>query len=463
MKSRACAFALWLFAASCTSAPPPAPTSPDVAPPASAAPAALPEAPNKQDNSLTADSVVKAALAHVSRRRQLPAKGAVRGKTISRAKMLKHVKAQIHREIPKRVVVAQNELLFGLGVAPADFDFEKALLSLLKSQLAGFYEPRDKTMYLLEDLVGAEREATLAHELVHALQDQHWDLGSKVKFAEDKGDKISAFHALAEGDATSAMLDYMLAPRGMTAIDISDDLIALEVQGSMEMSPSTSGVPTFVKRSVVAPYVDGLGLIHWARRRGGWSAVDAIWARPPSTTEQVLHPEKYAANEPGDPVGIPEAFPGGPTAVLYRDIMGEQTVRLLFEEWMPQKTAIASAAGWGGDRVVVYGKGGHVAMAWHLRYDDLAGAKRAGTAFARGVLAAKKGKQQFVPRAEAEKALRNNKLCRERADAGPYALVRKGRDLVLTAGPFRRGPEGPKSEARCAGALAWATAIASKR
>jgi hypothetical protein len=427
--------------------------------PAAAEESAGPLAPAPPN--LTTDLVVQSALAHVSRRRQLSAKGPVRGKTISRQKMLEHVRAQIRREIPERVVRAQNELLFGLGAAPVHFDFEVALLALMKAQLAGFYEPRDKTMYLLEDLVGAEREATLAHELVHALQDQHWDLGAKVKFEEDRGDAVAAYHTLAEGDATSAMLDHMLAPRGMKAIDMSDDLIALEVQGSVEIAPGTSDVPMIVKRSVVAPYVDGLKLIHWARRRGGWSAVDAVWARPPTTTEQVLHPEKYLANETGDSLALPPPFPGGPKAVLYRDVLGEQTVRLLFEDWMPQKSAVEAAAGWGGDRAVVFGEGDQVALAWHLRFDDESSAKRAATAFARGILE-RKGKA-YVPLEEAAKALKSGALCRERPDAGPFALVRKGRDLAITAGPFRRQGGSAKSAARCAAAQVWATTIASKR
>ncbi len=445
-----------LAALACAAAPPPEP-EPTFAPPA---PEPV-ETPARGGPNLTADSVVQSALSHVSRRRQLSAKGPVRGKTISREKMLEHVRAQIRREIPERVVRAQNELLFALGAAPASFDFEVALLALMKSQLAGFYEPRDKTMYLLEDLVGAEREATLAHELVHALQDQHWDLGAKVKFEEDRGDAVAAYHALAEGDATSAMLDHMLAPRGMTAIDMQDDLIALEVQGSVELSPSTSDIPMLVKRSVVAPYVDGLKLVHWARRRGGWSAVDEVWAKPPSTTEQVLHPEKYVAGEVGDTIPVPPPFPGGPKTILYRDVLGEQTVRLLFEDWMPQKSAVEAAAGWGGDRAAVFGDGAHVAVAWHLRYDDEASAKQAATAFARGILE-RKGKS-YVSVEEATKALKGNAVCRERKDAGPFVLVRKGRDLAITAGPFRRDGGSATSAARCSAAQVWATTVASKR
>lgn len=104
-------------------------------------------------------------------------------------------------------------MLFALGVVPASFDYEE--LARVDGLAAGwFYDPKQKAMFLARDLPPAERSATLAHELVHALQDQHYDLEKRLKFREDSGDEQSAIHALAEGDATSAMLDHVLATRG---------------------------------------------------------------------------------------------------------------------------------------------------------------------------------------------------------------------------------------------------------
>ena len=71
----------------------------------------------------------------------------------------------------------QGELLLGLGLVPPEFDYEEGTFRLLESQLAGFYEYRDKKMYVASDLDGPSTDQALAHELVHALQDQHYDLG----------------------------------------------------------------------------------------------------------------------------------------------------------------------------------------------------------------------------------------------------------------------------------------------
>jgi hypothetical protein len=232
----------------------------------------------------------------------------------------------------------------------------------------------------------------------------------------------------------------------------------------MELAPGSATVPGIIKRSVIAPYVDGVRFVHWGRRRGGWPAVDDIWKNPPTTTEQLLHPDKYLTHEAGEDVALPVAPKGGPSKVIYRDIQGEESLRLLFEEWMPRRTADEAAAGWGGDRVVVLRDGGHVAMAWHVRYDDEAGAKRALVAFARGVLrtSERDPRAPFVSREAAQKKLRRDAVCRERSEAGPFAVVRRGRDLALVAGPYRRNGASAKSAATCPTTLSWARAIVAK-
>lgn len=441
----------------CACAPVPPATSPPEAPPP--APIAIAE-PTPEAQEADADAIVARVLVEVARLRELAVKGKVKGETVGRQQMVEQVRQQIRREIPAPVMLAQNDLLFALGVVPASFDYEKSVLELMGTQLAGFYEPRSKTMYLAEDLVGMERHATLAHELVHALQDQHYDLGAKIKFKEDATDAQSAVHALAEGDATSAMLDQMLMARGMKATDLSDSMISLEARGGIEMAPDAAGVPSLLKRSVVSPYVDGVELVHWARRRGGWAAVDAIWRKPPVSTEQLLHPDKYLAGEAPEVIALPVAPKKGPNTVIYRDVLGEQSVRIVLEEWMPRRSAVEAAAGWAGDRIAVFRDGERAAMAWRLRWDDEKGAQRGATAFARGVLA-RKG--EVVSGETAARELSGGHLCRERRDAGPFAVLRQARDVVLVAGPFRRSGATAHSDAGCGAAVAWARAVVAKK
>ena len=401
------------------------------------------------------------ALEVVGRVRELPAKHPVRGRIIGRDDMVARVKESMRKEVPFEVVEAQEEMLFALGTVPVDFDYERCLLKLVEDQLAGFYEPDDETMYLGGDLGPTARWATLAHELVHALQDQYYDLGERVEYREDGTDEQSAIHALAEGDATSAMFDFL---NGEPATEMSESALGLMFRGSAAVS-SGGDVPELLKRSLVSPYIDGLGLVHWARRRGGWQAVDAIWRRPPTSTEQVLHPEKWESNEPAVAVALP---PGPATGwrVDYRDVLGEQSLRLVFEEWMPRFRAEEAAAGWGGDRVAVYSKGSAHALAWRIVFDDEAAASRAATAFARGVLSAAAPRNSAnvfsVTPEEAEAALRRGAVCVERAVGGPFAVVRDARGVGVVAGPYERGVTGDtaRSAGTCAGNGGWLADVA---
>ena len=99
---------------------------------------------------------------------------------LDRAALIDSVKQHVAREVPRDVIHDQGELLVGFGMVPPDFDYEEGAFKLLESQLAGFYEPHDKRMYLASDLQDRVADATLAHELVHALQDQYYDLSARL-------------------------------------------------------------------------------------------------------------------------------------------------------------------------------------------------------------------------------------------------------------------------------------------
>jgi hypothetical protein len=180
----------------------------------------------------------------------------------------------------------------------------------------------------------------------------------------------------------------------------------------------------------------------------------------------VLHPEKLLAREPPESVPIPGPPPRGPTKLTYHDVLGEQSLRLLFEEWMPRNKAVDAAAGWAGDRLAAYVDGGRWAAAWHIRYDDEPAAARALEAFARGVLrteaVAAVTSRVAVGPADAAREARSGRLCRERALRGPFAAARRGRDIAVAVGPFRRSSAGASSDGQCPQALAWTAAMLRK-
>jgi hypothetical protein len=423
----------------------------------------VPSTPPRASKDAAAEATVARALRYVSHLRELVALEPVKGRVISRDEMLARIERGLDTEIPPAVVSASGEILFALGTVPASFDYRRGLLQVMRSELLGFYEPHEKTMFLGGDVRGQELDATLWHELVHALQDQHYGLERLLAWSDDAGDWQGAVHALAEGDATSTMIDALFAERHLSAPDLPDSM--LDLQSALSVG-SVQQVPPIIKRSVVAPYLDGLSFVNALRRRGGWQAVALAWQHLPASTEQILHLDKYDAKE------APEALPAlppiasGPSHATYSDVYGEETLRILFEEWMPAGAAREAASGWSGDRVTCFSDGQVTSVAWRIRYDNEASAQNALHAFARGALAVEdqgldaNGRlSAFVSAADAARATSAGQVCRVRHTRGPFAVVRRGRELGVTLGPFRRNSGSAVSDGQCAAALSWAATL----
>jgi hypothetical protein len=451
-------------ALACASSTPPPSGAPVAASlPKNPQPSAAAAAPSKGAE-VDAQKRVADFLARVGNVRHLPPRASVEARELDRPSLIASVRQHVAREVPPDVIHNQGELLVGFGLVPPDFDYEEGAFRLLEAQLAGFYEPRDKKMYLATDLPDRAADATLAHELVHALQDQHFDLGSRLAYKPEANDRESAVQALAEGDATSAMMDLLLKETGKRAIEVRDDMFVAEVEGSMTGSPDIAGVPRVLRASLVAPYVDGVLFVHALRRRGidraraaggaddgGWSAVDEAWRKPPDSTEQLLHLAKYDAREPPESVAVPPA-PGPGWTTAYDDVFGEEGLRIAFEEWVPKKSAAAAAEGWGGDRAVLYRAGTSFAAAWHIHFDpgDKDPDSEAREAFKVMAEAIRPGQSATSP------------VCVERGTLGPLSASRTGRDLVIVAGPYRRDGNRVASDSVCTKSLRWAADVLSK-
>jgi hypothetical protein len=429
--------------ASAPAAPPPAPPR---APFASAAPAPpLPEAPAPPgptpEEIAESREKVRAMIARVSRARGLPVRHEVASRVLDRVQILARIREHVDKETPADVVESQGEVLAALELVPPGYDFVEGAYRLIQGRIAGLYEPADQTMYLVDDLSDEEAEQTLAHELVHALEDQHYGLGAMLKYVSGDSDRITAVHALIEGDATSAMLDVVAG----SAFNISDTMLRRVLAASTALSIEGMTTPHVLLASLIAPYVDGFSFVQGRRAKGGWPAVDAAFGALPETTEQLLHPDKFETREPSIPVPAPpvEALGSGFRPVL-DDVMGEQGLRIMLEEWAPRARALQAAAGWGGDRYVVARRDGdgarhEIAVGFRLVFDVAKDAGELGD-----ILKARFGA-----------------ACRERPALGPFTWKRRGRDVVIIAGPFERvhASRATKSAGSCAGADAWAAAL----
>ena len=312
--------------------------------------------------------------------RGLQEKAPVQSKILDEAALTDYVKVQFRKDNPEDVIEANERLLKVLGLLPTDASLEDLYIGLLSSQVAGLYNPEDKTLYVVSRTggLGPTEKTTFAHEYTHALQDQNFELSKLELDATGEGDRAIARLALVEGDATLLMTLWQI-----------DNLTQAEIIRlfSESLNPAVTAplenMPAVLRESLLFPYTGGLNFTQRLQASGGWTAVDAAFAKPPASTEQVIHPEKYESGEKPTVVDLADDMAGrmGPDWTLgLEDTLGEFQLKV----WLAnaadgaateQGNATEAAAGWGGDRVaVLYGPGGATAAVINSEWDSPADA-----------------------------------------------------------------------------------------
>ena len=201
--------------------------------------------------------------------------------------------------------------------------------------------------------VGPADESTYAHEFTHQLQDQHFDLDKLGIDVSDQSDRSLARLALVEGDATSAQTTWMT--QTLTSQELGEVFAAGLDPAALE---AFNNAPEYLRETALFPYQEGLAFVMRLVATGGYPAVDAVFADPPDSTEQILHPDKYVNREAPIAVKIPAGLAkkiGAGWTEVGQDTLGEMLLRL----WLKiggtaGADATKAAAGWGGDRLALY-------------------------------------------------------------------------------------------------------------
>ena len=185
------------------------------------------------------------------------------------------------------------------GLAPNNFEYRQFLIKLLTEQVAGYYDARGREFHLADWLELESQKPVMAHELTHALQDQHFNLRRFEKWPPGDSDAELAAHALIEGDATLAMTIYMA----------KNPMVALAFSRSLTTGVSTEQydqAPRAMRETLIFPYINGLEWATQLYKRGGWPTVSNAFTRLPLSSEQILHPEKYFNYERPVKVVLPD-------------------------------------------------------------------------------------------------------------------------------------------------------------
>ncbi len=202
-------------------------------------------------------------------------------------------------DYPDAEAEVDSALLSSLGAVPEGSDVKELTATALSEQVAGFYDTKTKEIVVPGDPesgLDSFDELTLAHELEHALADQTLGLPIKEDFPpQGAEDSVLAATALVEGDATLTMSLYSIEGSfiGPAAI------LGTELGGDTGLTR----LPHYLQRSLIFPYIEGLSFVCRIYADGGWAAVNEAYSDPPSTTAQIVYPERYASGEEAiDPV-----------------------------------------------------------------------------------------------------------------------------------------------------------------
>jgi hypothetical protein len=297
----------------------------------------------------------------------LPIKHEVKRRLTSRDELVAYMTKHMSDDEDAKRLRRSELVLKKFGLLPADFDLGKFLVALLREQIAGYYDPKTKTVNLLDWLGVEQQRPVLAHELTHALQDQSFGLEKWMKAgagdlveqrkaptpAEIENDEMStARQAVVEGQAMVVLVDYMLAPAGRTVVNSPDviDTLKQAMLGGTADSPEFRDAPIFIKQELTFPYRYGLDFEVALLKNGGkQKAYAGALADPPHSSRQIMEPETYLSGERIAPMPLPD-FKQDFKSYDKFDIgaMGEFDVAVLLDQYAGETSAHALCPDWRG-------------------------------------------------------------------------------------------------------------------
>ena len=273
----------------------------------------------------------------------------------SREQIRAHVIQEMNEDknTAERYASARSAEAFGL--LPKGFDLDSFMIDLLTEQIAGLYDPKAHEFYVADWVPIDDQRRVMAHELTHALQDQHFQIEAWEKAARPNDDGELARESVLEGSAMVAMMEYLLQESGRSLKDLPDIDPAMLV-GDMDETPTLKKAPPFIKDALIFPYLDGMTFSAAVLKPSGWAALPGIFARPPVSTQQIMHPSLYNSGKVPSPLSLPslEKTLGADWLKLEENSMGEFGWKEVLKQFLGEARAKAVSPAWDGDRYAVY-------------------------------------------------------------------------------------------------------------
>lgn len=406
------------------------------------------------------------------RLRGIPFKHEVKRDVTRREKLQDMLLKEFEEDMTPAEFEANEKSLKAFGLLAANLDLKKLLIEVYSEEIAAYYDPKTKTMYMIEEpeskkaepptfferLLGKtggfdkdENKTVIAHEMTHALSDQHYDLDDLHELSKRNDDQAMAVSALIEGEATLAMMAAGMDDwEGLEIVKTPSERLG---NGLSLMAPfltsmgggnAMKSAPPIIAESLLFPYLRGLVFCARLANDDGWKGIDAAYLEPPVSTEQILHPAKYKA-DPDYPVAIDlgtlDAGPGWKE--VGRNVLGEMQTAVLLR----RHGGNAAAAGWDGDRYAAFeGPDGRLGLVWVTTWDGEDDARE----FTRGMVryqTDRMGDSKFQPVEVPDSIWRSvDGVCRIVERRGPDVVVVEGFSPAVSGGLLEAAFQAQKTE-----------------
>lgn len=332
-------------------------------------------------------ALVRDVSAQVEAIRGLEFQREVAVRIVGDAEAREHFRNRVTLLYPPERMQHDEAVLSQLGLLPPGTSLLEALLDLLEEQAGGYYDPPSNTFFVLDDTPPDTAPMLMAHELTHALDDQHFDLDGLIAGAGTDDDRSTAISSVVEGSGTAVMSVFTV--REIQAGRLAPDVLEQIRQSEAGRAERLRAAPPWLQRSLIAPYTLGLNFVLRGdpRRLLGPDLADdinAAFREPPSSSEQILHPEKYWGDVRDEPrrLDLPDLAVqlGTGWSLAATGRLGELSLGALtgattpdpasLDATTPQRWTNAAASGLGGDLYQHYVNGGERATLLLVLWDS---------------------------------------------------------------------------------------------
>jgi hypothetical protein len=307
--------------------------------------------------------------------------------TIDKPRLKVFLEEQIKQDVKPDEIRAEELALKKLGLVPQNFDLARNTVDLMTEQAAAFYDYRKKKLFLMDAASpSGDQDTVLAHELAHALADQHFNLNKYLHHGKTDDSSLARM-AVMEGQATWLMYEVQAQKMGQS-LTTSPSIVEAMSQSSdsgNSQFPVLSKAPLYMRESLLFPYMQGLKFQQAVVLKLGKTAFSEVFRNPPANSQEILHPEMYMKRVPVKGPAMPSIENRSAYRVLTGGSIGEFDHAVLIEQYTGKKEAEALAPHWRGGafELLEEKKKRHTVLLYASVWEDPASAKEMFEAYRR--------------------------------------------------------------------------------